>query len=36
VLIEVIVGESVVNNTAEAAFFAHLWASRDSSEEAME
>ena len=36
-LIEVIVGETVVNNTAETSgFFSRLWASRDSSEEAME
>ena len=37
VLIEVIGGEIVVNNTAgTSGFFASLWAIRDSSEEAME
>ena len=36
-LIEVIGGEIVVNNTAgTSGFFARLWASRDSSEEAVE
>ena len=36
-LIEAIVGEIMVNSTSEASgFFARLWASRDSSEEAME